>query len=145
MGTKTSNYQVGISATNTQNFNIRTGLDGTLRIFRGGDTSEVGEVFQITPSGDIILSGNITSGALGTNQTWQNVSASRASGVTYTNTTGKPIEVSIYAGTSIGSIVVDGVTIMSVVGNELASSFIVPIGATYSITYTGTAFWAELR
>ena len=41
----------------------------------------------------IIGSGDIPSG-VGVGQSWQDVTSSRATGVTYTNTTGKPITVS---------------------------------------------------
>ena len=81
--------------------------------------------------------------AFGVGQTWQNLTSSRASGVTYTNSTGKPILVVVntYAGTSI----VDGVT-LRYIGADVEGdwSFIVPSGSTYSVT-GDIRSWAELR
>ena len=81
--------------------------------------------------------------SLGVGQTWQNLTSSRASGVTYTNSTGKPILVVVntYAGTSI----VDGVT-LRYIGDDSEGdwSFIVPSGSTYSVT-GNIRSWAELR
>ena len=89
----------------------------------------------------------------GTGQTWTDVTASRASGTTYTNTTGKPILVNANSNTSSsGSMtcVVSGVTINNNATGTTSSgvaSFIVPPSATYSITFGtyGLSKWAELR
>ena len=81
--------------------------------------------------------------AFGVGQTWQNLTSSRASDVTYTNSTGKPILVVVntYGGTSI----VDGVTLRYTgVDMEGDWSFIVPSGSTYSVTGSIRS-WAELR
>ena len=93
---------------------------------------------------------------IGVGQTWQDVTASRALGVTYTNTTGKPIHViaGIFS-TNVGtqSATVNGVSsygascVASGVGY---SSFIVPNLATYSVTMDGVGTksvnkWVELR
>jgi hypothetical protein len=94
--------------------------------------------------------------AIGIGQTWQDVTASRASGVTYTNTTGKPIFVIFSGGTSTATTltittVVNGVTIslIAYAANTARgySSFIVPVGGTYSVTVNtnGINIWAELR
>lgn len=84
---------------------------------------------------------------IGPGQTWQNVAASRAAGTVYTNSTGRPISVSI---TSIGTayITVQGV-IASRSGIGNATNYlgaVVPPGATYNLN-TGAAkpVWAELR
>ena len=95
---------------------------------------------------------------LGVNQTWQNVLASRSSGVTYTNTTGRPIMVIVGAGDTNNlsptlTVVVDGITIISggydasTGGGNISVSFIVPAGSTYSATITVTTIshWVELR
>lgn len=94
---------------------------------------------------------------IGVNQTWQNVSASRAIGVTYTNTTGKPISVSLLPIMSVPVLVllgVDGNAINFQQGqaagdNRQSVTAIVPNGSTYNIV---TAFgslssftWWELR
>jgi hypothetical protein len=87
---------------------------------------------------------------LGVGQTWQDVSASRVSGTTYTNTTGRPIMVSIRSDTSSsGVLTVGGVQISWADTNTTNRSVVVgvvPAGATY--VYTGgylSGFWAELR
>lgn len=91
---------------------------------------------------------------LGVGQTWQNVTSSRAVGVTYTNNTGKPIKVSIICAVDDGIselyvsnelISKSGNTGSSVGNNFNTVSEIVPHGQTYR--YQGSNFlkWAELR
>lgn len=94
---------------------------------------------------------------LGINQTWQDVTSSRAYGVTYTNSTGKPILVSISSitGTGYFDIIVNGVTIQKMAYSRTSGYagycmvFIVPNGATYKniIKSTSPTFdnWCELR
>lgn len=92
---------------------------------------------------------------LGDGQTWQNVTASRAIEVTYTNTTGKPIAVSFTidgatwgypAGIIINDVTVRGSLSYFSTGEVFA---IVPNGATYRATnYGGGGYiiqWNELR
>ena len=105
-----------------------------------------------TTSGTVALTSDIV--GVGIGQTWTSFnSGTRVSGTTYTNSTGKPIVVSLGAsGTSSGvSIVIDGVTVANQT-NGAASSFnnsasaIVPNGSTYVCTYSPTFFfWSELR
>lgn len=91
---------------------------------------------------------------LGINQTWQDVKASRSSGTSYTNSTGRPIMVAVCGTASSGSpnvtVVVGGVTIISYSFpyNDIPFSFIVPNGTSYTVTFaSGTLIdtWAELR
>ena len=91
---------------------------------------------------------------LGVGQTWQNVTGSRSSGTTYTNNTGKPIQVviSVFSTNSIESNVlnVGGVTLLDgdlgVGGMVSIQSFVVPSGVSYSFTTTTQIrSWAELR
>jgi len=99
--------------------------------------------------GDITLNGSFKEFDLG--QTWQNVIASRSSGVTYTNNTGKPIMVCVTTGNNGAfDIRVDDVRIDSayVVTYRPSCSFIVPNGSTYNVLeeISGTLdTWAELR
>lgn len=104
------------------------------------------------------------SGGIGIGQTWQDVAASRSFGVTYTNTTGKPIVVQVALGadgshfdafltanidgTSCGS---NGPNSGSVGLGYFQSnmSIIVPSNSTYAFS-TGTygttkVQWRELR
>lgn len=80
---------------------------------------------------------------LGVGQTWQDVSASRAVGTTYTNTTGRPIFVNYVSTSAVTvTIMIGGVSIASMYS---PTTFIVPGGATYSITSGTLQKWAELR
>lgn len=91
---------------------------------------------------------------IGIGQTWQDVTGSRVGGTTYTNTTGRPIEV--YA-TSSNSASAQGLTLtvngLALSGPQVASNNtttvcgIVPPGGTYSVTVTlgALARWVELR
>ena len=78
----------------------------------------------------------------GIDQYWQDVTAWRASGVTYTNTTGKPIQIYIMTGTESSTLVVNGVAIA--VHGDSMPQIIVPNLASYR--FNGVVFvWAELR
>jgi hypothetical protein len=92
--------------------------------------------------------------AVGFNQTWQNLTASRTTGVNYTNSTGRPIMVvfSFYnQGGVLKGITVDGVLVPGSVGetgaqNELSVGVIVPAGSIYSFTPVVASFQiCELR
>jgi len=87
---------------------------------------------------------------IGDNQTWQDLTASRAVNTTYTNTTGRSIEVAIvgFSGTAV-SILCGGVEVGRIdsTTNYDTVSFVVPDNTTYiwnSATGTITK-WAELR
>lgn len=91
---------------------------------------------------------------LGVGQTWQDVTSSRSNGVTYTNNTGKPIQVviSVFSTNSAESNVlnVGGVTLLDgdlgVGGMISTQSFVVPSGVSYSFTTTTQIrSWSELR
>lgn len=93
--------------------------------------------------------------SIGYGQTWQNVSGSRSSGVTYYNTTGRPILISVAAGaalTSSVSISVNGVvaayTQTADAGNNstIGTTCVVPASASYVVTLQGAVtVWSELR
>ena len=90
-------------------------------------------------------------GGLGDGQTWQNMTASRSSGVTYTNSTGKPISIIVTCGLngSTISLTIAG-SVRQSMGNTGAGNGnvtgIVPNGATYSVTAPSTIDnWSELR
>lgn len=87
---------------------------------------------------------------LGVGQTQQDVTGSRVSGTTYTNSTGKPIHVFINGYFSGGgpftfeiNTVVQG-SYTYVANGYFSFSFIIPNGATYKATCTFTK-WSELR
>lgn len=83
---------------------------------------------------------DIKSKMIGDGQTWQNMIASRAKGVTYTNTTGKAIQVSVGWGqASAGglSLLVNGETMADAYVYNYASAgqltAIIPVGSTYLV------------
>jgi len=91
-------------------------------------------------------------------QTWQYMTASRALGVTYTNSTGKPIVVHITLTSTVSggscSITVDSIylhgTTLDVANVWIHQTAIVPNGSTYSVGLTGIGTktilnWSELR
>ena len=105
---------------------------------------------------------NSLNAGLGVNQTWQNVTGSRVSGTTYTNSTGKPIFVSIQAAPSASGgayldVFINGVSLgyfgqgSGVSPNTVYASFwtvVVPSGDTYKATTAGSISignWFELR
>ena len=99
---------------------------------------------------------------IGVGQTWQDVTASRAIGTTYTNDTSKPIQVSCavhgYELVGPGEYVaakVDSVLVQKDYGHSTGGgyygtynfSFIVPVGSTYQIfgNVRDILYWSELR
>jgi hypothetical protein len=93
---------------------------------------------------------------LGSGQTWQNLTASRAVGTTYTNNTGRTIAISGHINNSAGgslSLTVGGVVVCNFTAASGAPvmpfSAVIPAGASYVLSLlAGTATlanWAELR
>jgi hypothetical protein len=102
--------------------------------------------------------------SLGYGQTWQNVASSRAVGTTYTNTTGKPIQVQVTSNSGVGNnvarLTIDGIIVSAFKDNDyytaslvtphnVTNMGIVPPSSTYSITNSNSGttiqYWAELR
>ena len=133
-------------------------------VLLGNGTSALQTVAPST-SGNVLTSNGTTwtsaapAPAIGVGQTWQNVTGSRAAGVTYTNTTGKPIYISVSGGgqpsNGTMSLTVDGVLLGLQGFQSIASgrsnatmTAIVPNGSTYRAdNYSGWSLvsWAELR
>jgi len=93
--------------------------------------------------------GDQTLSEIGVGQTWQDMTASRALGVNYTNTTGNPIGISIgqVANGSV-SLFIDGIEVVDMDGIDgaaLTLSSIVPVGAVYQVTGASVRRWLELR
>jgi hypothetical protein len=91
--------------------------------------------------------------AVGVGQTWQNVSSSRTTNTVYTNTTGRPIMVVLFAD-GVGDVPIyihpsggGSEFVIDRVSNEGASnSIIVPAGDGYEIRGTiSTLQWSELK
>jgi hypothetical protein len=131
---------------------IMTGASGELLNYENLPVAKIKGVYAEL-QGDLVVHGDVTGANLfGQGQTWQDVSAERALGVTFTNTTGKPIQISAGFNKSTASpaFIVDGLTTLDGVRgftNDRATWFvIVPDGSTYSasnVTSIGT--WNELR
>ena len=116
-----------------------------------------------TNTTQIATTANVYNSVIGFGQTWQNVTASRANGTTYTNSTGKPIMISVNVGnasTSVKgsfSVTVNGVQIANnyvsteengVWGNVINTiCAIVPNGHTYSFSVSSAYLnaFTELR
>ena len=83
----------------------------------------------------------------GVGQTWQNVS--RSLGSTYTNNTGRPIQISIFASGSSGSalaLIIDGLELLRT--NQSATihvTAVIPNGSSYTMTGAILSNWSELR
>jgi hypothetical protein len=147
----TNTTQVATTAfvkTAIDNFEVQTNdiADGAVTIPKLSATG--------TPSGSNYLRGDnswasIPDTGIGVGQTWQ--SPSRSSGVTYTNSTGKPIMVAITVGVTgatstlfVDSIGVGSSTTVNGFSNNQQLVAIVPNGSTY-IFSGAVAAWAELR
>lgn len=101
----------------------------------------------------------LASPRVGLSQTWQDMTASRAFATTYTNSTGRPIEVLITVNcgpNEAATLTVSGVVIANMLngtgaaaGVYLSTSAIVPAGGTYVLINTlgvvDIVLWAELR
>ena len=83
--------------------------------------------------------------SIGIGQTWQDVKAQRQYNVTYTNTTGKPITVSVAIGGGVASFLVDGVAVATTGSAWLAIFAVVPPNSTYKATRGSDGYWSELR
>ncbi|SET27039.1 hypothetical protein SAMN03159512_01801 [Pseudomonas sp. NFR09] len=118
-------------------------------------TAGVNDSKAVTPAKLAVRLGTALNSTLGYNRTYVDVTVSRGSGVTYTNSSGAPIQVFLSLDTLSGAeattVVVGGVTIYSgdpgVAGQRAPLSFIVPNGYGYSVTISGTTIqkWVELR
>lgn len=89
---------------------------------------------------------------IGVDQTWQNVTGSRTFNTTYTNTTGRPIQIalSFYETSTSVTFTIDGIAFVMVSNSSYRQAgifnFIIPNGSTYSVsTINSTVTWAELR
>ena len=127
-------------------FNIATGagIGKVLTSDANGNASWVATSTLLGSGGD----------GLGYGQTWQDMTLNRAVGQTYTNNTGKPIEVSIIfradTGPNGGYVYVDGLEVWyfnsgNYVGN-IPATIIIPNGSTYKVTTNYLIRkWNELR
>lgn len=129
-------------------------------ILGNGTNALSGNLVAPGTSGNVLTSNGTTwqsaaLGVIGVNQTWQDVTSSRSANTDYTNSTGRPIQVSIssyrvasdgYAEAFVGGVKIARIRNVGTndVGSQSQVAFIVPDGQTYSFT-NDFAFWAELR
>ena len=105
-------------------------------------------------SGDITIN-TTANNAIGVGQSWSDVTSKRANNTTYTNTTGRPIQLFISVnvggqGDDIGTFNIDGV-VMTIRDATAWShlSFIIPNGSSYKLSVNASQYnlltWAELH
>ena len=154
-GTASGLTSLGVSgtATATTFAGAGTSLTGTAAALSiGGNAATATSATSATSATTATTATNATN-ILGNSQSYQNVTGSRSSGATYTNSTGKPIWVWYSAtnpqGGATTTAYVDGnlacYTLMDLYPRAFAG-FVVPIGSTYSINCGGNlSYWLELR
>lgn len=129
-------------------------------VLLGNGTSALQTVAPST-SGNVLTSNGTTwtssaLGVIGVGQSWQDVSGSRAQNTTYTNSTGKPILVSVNAvktTSDTARLYVNGVLVAAMGGGLYSAlnwygqlSAIIPNGSSYYVTNANAIInWAELR
>ena len=138
--------QLGLSNTPANNFTLTAEADnGTLKLARGNAGATTQDILTVDAAGKVAFPQNV--------QTWQDVTASRAFGTLYTNTTVNTIFVSVYwnhssaiqSTSTVGGNPADYSTNVTADGYGTVR-FAVPPGATYSVTSAGTKqVWLELR
>jgi hypothetical protein len=134
-------------------------------VLLGNGTSAL-QVVAPSTSGNVLTSNGTTwassapaASGLGIGQTWTNVSGSRSSGTTYTNSTSKPIQIMVATdntgNTQYGS---GGSSKFFINGNNVGEAFcsnaanvgglfqaIIPVSSTYQVTTNSLRTWWELR
>jgi hypothetical protein len=152
-----SNIYVRYTSPITQVIAPTDGTIGTSALVNGAVTSEKmasGAAVSNIGAGGIADTQLATAvKPLGVGQTWTNVTGSRASGTTYTNTTGRPITVRIQGSSTVNtgvSATVNSVAIghgtYATAGQQSITEYLVPAGQTYaSSSAGGISSWFELR
>lgn len=146
-----SALQVGQSGTASNNFHWRNLLDGLLRLSRGNAGTPITDVMRVKANNSVEFPGGVSSGRANTD-----VTASRAFGTTYTNSTVNDIEVRVVVvqgSNGVIQAVVAGVVSaamqLSATSNYATITFTVPAGSTYALNVTAGTMtmqrWTELR
>lgn len=145
---------IGLTATTypANGIQLVTSVTATTIVFTLSETpTGTAGVSSATVKGYSTINDRISE-SIGVNQTWKDLIASRALGVTYTNSTGKPIEVHVATSSASNQdsyFYINGVYVARALssGSAIASHYmVVPNGATYSVTATATlSKWSELR
>lgn len=141
--------QLGDSITPTNNFVLKSNVDGSLTLARGNEGATSQDILTVNAAGKVTLAGG--NNEIGVDQTWQDVSGSRAHTTSYQNTTGKPIQVAIAdsSGSTLQVSTDDATWINIGTFSGTAATFltaIIPNGYYYRMNGTMTAtYWSELR
>ena len=161
----TARTNLGLGTLSTQNSNSVSITGGTVAAtFTGNLTGNVtgnvsGSSGSCTGNSATATLSTDSTNAIGYSQSWQDVTGSRAISTSYTNSTGKPIQVSINARSSTAAFIQASVGGVTLIGSDNAGSsgprlyisFIVPNGVAYSFSLSsgslvsGSLQWAELR
>lgn len=113
----------------------------------------------LASDGDGSMTWTTQTQGIGVGQTWQNVTSSRAFGTNYTNTTGRPIFISVYGSGQpnhgqiemyVDSVLIGRQGVISVASAAMhpTLSAIVPAGSVYRVNNVlgaSLVHWAELR
>jgi hypothetical protein len=94
--------------------------------------------------------------ALGVGQTWQNVTSSRAKNTTYTNSTGRPIFISVAISSNSlanlsfsinGAVLTEFYIPVTAANTDVPITYVIPAGATYGFNNFAANIirWFELR
>jgi hypothetical protein len=167
--TATGNYAHITGTTTITGITLQAGaeraviFDGALTLTNGSSLKLPGGANIVTAAGDSAIFYGDAAGVVrcvsyfyATAQTWQDVSGSRAKNTTYTNSTGRPIQVNVSCSISVnGSYSMTVGSVLVVSGNGYSgtsgtsvtlASAIVPAGSTYIVQCSGSiSAWAELR
>jgi hypothetical protein len=139
---KTNKVQIGQSATPGLNITIETPAvpDGSFSIRKGVHDGSGAVLLNVDAAGNPTFPTRPA-------RTLQDVLASRATGVTYTNST--PQEIIVYISVSAANamtFVIDGKTVFPFVTGNTTGTFIIPPGSTYSVPVTPVLVsWFEYR
>lgn len=136
------------------------GVSGTATAttFSGAGTSLTGTAAALNIGGNAATATTAagptsTGNFLGNNQSYQDLTSSRAYGTSYTNSTSSPIFVSVYGGgNTTMNAYVNGVlvqqSVFTIGGTNTNTAFIVPAGNTYQVNIGSGGSpirWTELR
>jgi hypothetical protein len=151
-----SNGGTAISTDTSGTLNIVTGSGSGANAITIDASQNVAMSAAQTVAGNLTVTGTLTAPQIfGQGQTWQTVTGSRALATSYTNSTGRPIAVSVLSGGltagnningNVGGINVAFAQINTAGTSQVTINFIVPIGATYIVTASAAfSAWYELR
>ena len=166
-----NNQPLYISSNNSANQKIVLANNGTTVGYIGASsTNQLASYnassvlgFNVDQSGNGTFAGNVNAQqvnatsysnlpqTLGVGQTWQNVTGSRFVNTVYSNNTSAPIQVMLAAydvlnvawAFTVGGVTIQWVGAGSATGITATTTFIVPVGVTYSAS--GFSNWYELR